>query len=152
MDRKYPDQTVFFASWNRPKDVKALSDLLIGQSTYSFGFAPLFNLSRSLWEPRCGAYLTDIAKRNTHAPELNVLVVGMPNVGKSTLLNALRNTGISGRKHVLLSPAHVRPMFELYLFYGSSYSQGIEDVSSAWFDTRSINEIEIVCRSSRICI
>ena len=32
-------------------------------------------------------------------PELNVLVVGMPNVGKSTLLNALRNAGIRGRKY-----------------------------------------------------
>jgi len=29
---------------------------------------------------------------------MNVLVVGMPNVGKSTLLNALRTIGISGRE------------------------------------------------------
>lgn len=33
--------------------------------------------------------------------ELNVLVLGMPNVGKSTLLNALRNMGIKGRKFLL---------------------------------------------------
>jgi mitochondrial GTPase 1 len=39
-----------------------------------------------------------IAKQYPHALEHNVLVVGMPNVGKSTLLNALRNMGIKGRK------------------------------------------------------
>jgi ribosome biogenesis GTPase A len=32
--------------------------------------------------------------------ELNVLVIGMPNVGKSTLLNALRNVGIKGRESI----------------------------------------------------
>ena len=41
---------------------------------------------------------SDVSKRYPHMPELNVLVVGMPNVGKSTLLNALRNVGIRGRK------------------------------------------------------
>jgi len=40
--------------------------------------------------------LISVAKRYPHMPELNVLVVGMPNVGKSTLLNALRNVGIRG--------------------------------------------------------
>lgn len=33
--------------------------------------------------------------------ELNVLVIGMPNVGKSTLLNTLRKMGIKGRALVL---------------------------------------------------
>jgi ribosome biogenesis GTPase A len=41
--------------------------------------------------------IPDIAKQHPHAMELNVLVIGMPNVGKSTLLNALRNMGIKGR-------------------------------------------------------
>ncbi|TFY53724.1 hypothetical protein EVJ58_g9293 [Rhodofomes roseus] len=67
MAAKYPDQRVFFASWNKTRDIKALNELLVG-----------------------------IAKHTPHAPEMNVLVVGMPNVGKSTLLNALRNIGIAG--------------------------------------------------------
>lgn len=36
----------------------------------------------------------DIAKEHPHALGLNVLVIGMPNVGKSTLLNALRSLGL----------------------------------------------------------
>jgi ribosome biogenesis GTPase A len=44
----------------------------------------------------------DVAKQYPHAMELNVLVIGMPNVGKSTLLNALRNMGIKGRTNLTL--------------------------------------------------
>ncbi|KAF8069003.1 P-loop containing nucleoside triphosphate hydrolase protein [Lyophyllum atratum] len=68
MAKKFPDQQVLFASWQRPRDIRNLSDLLV-----------------------------NIAKKHPHAMELNVLVIGMPNVGKSTLLNALRNMGIKGR-------------------------------------------------------
>ncbi|KAI0052093.1 P-loop containing nucleoside triphosphate hydrolase protein [Auriscalpium vulgare] len=67
MASKFPDQRVMFASWNKPRDLKTLSSMLV-----------------------------NIAKEHPHVPELNVLVVGMPNVGKSTLLNALRNIGIAG--------------------------------------------------------
>ncbi|KAF9467935.1 P-loop containing nucleoside triphosphate hydrolase protein [Collybia nuda] len=68
MAKKFPDQQMLFASWQRPRDIRNLSEILV-----------------------------KIAKRHPHAMELNVLVIGMPNVGKSTLLNALRNMGIKGR-------------------------------------------------------
>ncbi|GBE88608.1 P-loop containing nucleoside triphosphate hydrolase protein [Sparassis crispa] len=67
METKYSDQRIFFASWNRTRDIRALNEMLV-----------------------------NIARKNPYIPELNVLVVGMPNVGKSTLLNALRNIGIAG--------------------------------------------------------
>ena len=43
-------------------------------------------------------YLADVAKRYPHLPELNILAIGMPNVGKSSLLNSLRSIGIPGRE------------------------------------------------------
>ncbi|KAF8637925.1 hypothetical protein AX17_002546 [Amanita inopinata Kibby_2008] len=67
MANKFPEQRVLFASWHRPRDIRQLGDLLVS-----------------------------IAKQYPHAMEHNVLVIGMPNVGKSTLLNALRNMGIKG--------------------------------------------------------
>lgn len=45
--------------------------------------------------------------------ELNVLVLGMPNVGKSTLLNMLRHAGIKGRKLYFF---HVFPLFSPFYF------------------------------------
>ncbi|KAJ3971000.1 P-loop containing nucleoside triphosphate hydrolase protein [Lentinula raphanica] len=68
MAKKCPDQQVIFASWHRPRDIHNLNQTLI-----------------------------DIARKYPHTPELNVLVIGMPNVGKSTLLNALRSMGIKGK-------------------------------------------------------
>ncbi|KAF9010140.1 P-loop containing nucleoside triphosphate hydrolase protein [Cyathus striatus] len=68
MAKKFPHQQVMFASWQRPRDIRHLSELLV-----------------------------NLAKQHPHSMELNVLVIGMPNVGKSTLLNALRNMGINGR-------------------------------------------------------
>ncbi|KAJ3490815.1 hypothetical protein NLJ89_g11402 [Agrocybe chaxingu] len=65
--KKFPHQQMLFASWQRPRDIRNLSEILV-----------------------------NLAKDYPHAMELNVLVIGMPNVGKSTLLNALRNMGIRG--------------------------------------------------------
>lgn len=67
MAAKFPEQQTMFVSWNRSNDLKTLNGLLV-----------------------------DVARKHSHIPELNVLVVGMPNVGKSTLLNALRDVGIPG--------------------------------------------------------
>jgi GTPase SAR1 family protein len=61
-------------------------------------------------------YEKDVARQHPHIPELNVLVVGMPNVGKSTLLNVLRDFGIPGRmlrlifftRHVFTAIAYLR--------------------------------------------
>ena len=71
MSTKFPSQKVLFASWTKSSDIKYLNKIL-----------------------------TDIARQYPNSMEMNVLVVGMPNVGKSSLLNGLRNFGIKGCKYL----------------------------------------------------
>jgi ribosome biogenesis GTPase A len=87
MASKFPEQQVLFASWQRPRDIRNLSEMLVGK------YVAILLRSWTKLIP-----LSDIAKKYPYAMELNVLVIGMPNVGKSTLLNALRNMGIKGRQ------------------------------------------------------
>ncbi|KAF4586842.1 Mitochondrial GTPase [Pleurotus pulmonarius] len=67
MSGRFPGQQFMFASLHKPRHIRQLNQSLV-----------------------------NIAKEYPHNTELNVLVIGMPNVGKSTLLNALRNMGIQG--------------------------------------------------------
>ena len=57
----------------------------------------------------------DIAMEYPHAMELNVLVIGMPNVGKSTLLNALQNKGIKGCELISTLILHFFKLFNYFL-------------------------------------
>lgn len=84
-----------FASWNTRKDLLSLNKMLVSMSLMI-----IVKQGIRLWLTALSllAHDLDIAKKHPHIPELNVLVVGMPNVGKSTLLNSLRNVGIKGRK------------------------------------------------------
>ncbi|KIJ32121.1 hypothetical protein M422DRAFT_213973 [Sphaerobolus stellatus SS14] len=68
MKTVYPDQHIHFTSHTQPRTIRDLSNLLISMAS----------------------------RHAASMPEVNVLVVGMPNVGKSTLLNSLRNHGIAG--------------------------------------------------------
>ncbi|KAF7316295.1 Mitochondrial GTPase [Mycena indigotica] len=68
MSSRFPGQHNVFASCQQQRDVRKLHEMLVS-----------------------------IAGRYPYAMEMNVLVVGMPNVGKSTLLNSLRSLGIKGK-------------------------------------------------------
>ena len=74
---------------------------------------------------------------------MNVLVVGMPNVGKSTLLNALRNIGIAGRKFIFtcamrLPHADILPH--------ASNAESAPDVCAARHDAGALDAPEVVRR------
>ena len=94
MAARFPDQMVHFASCNKPRDIKTLGELLVSMLSFRVHLAPYTQRLRMVSFLRVRV---DIAKTNLHATEMNVLVVGMPNVGKSTLLNSLRSFGIAGR-------------------------------------------------------
>lgn len=97
MAARFPDQIVHFASCNKPRDIKTLSELLVSMLLSHVHLAPYTQRLRMVPSFFFTCVRVDIAKTNPHATEMNVLVVGMPNVGKSTLLNSLRSFGIAGR-------------------------------------------------------
>lgn len=78
--------------------------------------------------------------------ELNVLVIGMPNVGKSTLLNALRNMGIKGRTYLNLVPDFV----EFYAF--SRHPESLPDLCSTRIDTSTLHTAQSFPGPTCICL
>lgn len=98
MAARFSDQIVHFASCNKSRDIKTLSELLVSMLPFHVLLAPYTQWLRMTTLFTCNKIpCIDIAKTNPHATEMNVLVLGMPNVGKSTLLNSLRRFGIAGR-------------------------------------------------------
>lgn len=92
---------------------------------------------------------SDIAKRYPHIPELNVLVVGMPNVGKSTLLNALRNVGIRGRKsfishHWITPDSHDRRALLPLILSLDSNAESAQDVCSTRVNPRRVDTVKVM--------
>jgi hypothetical protein len=90
--------------------------------------------------------LVDIAKGYPHAPEMNVLVVGMPNVGKSTLLNALRNIGIPGREQHFLFPS------VLVLKRYASHTQGPADIRPPGTHSRAFYTAQAFRITARVLV
>ena len=94
---------------------------------------------------------SDIAKRYPHIPELNVLVVGMPNVGKSTLLNSLRNVGIRGRKsfisdHWITPDSHDRRALLPFISSPDSNTKSAQDICSARINPRCLDAVKVMFR------
>jgi hypothetical protein len=72
----------------------------------------------------------------------------MPNVGKSTLLNALRHIGISGRE--LLRPCTVvraAPDFADY-----SDGESAANFSAARYDSHTLDAIEAIGTALDLCV
>ena len=79
--------------------------------------------------------------------ELNVLVIGMPNVGKSTLLNALRNKGIKGRELIFTLVLHFLNRLNFY-----RYTKGISDFRKSRDDAGAFNTTKTIIESFSLCI
>ena len=70
------------------------------------------------------------------------MVLGMPNVGKSTTINALRNLGISGRKWLIRFLIPVKCLYlsaeHLLRFTAYRYGQSASNFRSSWVDKDSL--------------
>lgn len=149
MAARFPDQIVHFASCNKSRDIKTLSELLVSMLPFHTRLAPYTQRLRimTLWTynkiPRI-----DIAKTNPHATEMNVLVVGMPNVGKSTLLNSLRSFGIAGRTSRYPCFFSTLFFFHFRLTFLRRDREGVANICSTRPYTRFIHPVENIRKSA----
>jgi len=82
-----------------------------------------------------------IASRHAEAtPEVNLLVVGMPNVGKSTLLNSLRNHGVAGRALYTLLLQRDSPSEKIDNNLSCSHAKSTQNRGASGIDTRIIDQ------------
>lgn len=79
--------------------------------------------------------------------ELNVLVIGMPNVGKSTLLNALRNMGIKGR----MSGPRNHPLKPQTNLICARNAESLADIGQPWSNTSSVDTSEVIPVAVSVC-
>lgn len=74
------------------------------------------------------------------------MVVGMPNVGKSTLLNTLRHVGIKGRAYTIYSSSKRRSNI------ACRHIKGPEDVCQSRAHESTVNQAETLRSTVNICL
>jgi ribosome biogenesis GTPase A len=92
--KKHANQSIFFADTRSDKDVRKVLAHAVGTSFVTL-MSPRHMSAHKLRIPPALESSVDVSKRNFDPlHDMKVLVVGMPNVGKSSLLNALRRVGV----------------------------------------------------------